>query len=363
MTSNPSFLQTLLNLLSDTAVSDVHLSADAPIWLRRSGDMVALPGSEIVATPIEIVSWLSAARYQSSTVIELVNAKGGQDDFAANLGDLRVRVHVWISSGQINVAVRRLSSEIPAMQSLGLPKDAGRLLEHSTGLILVVGGTGSGKSTTLASFIDALNASTAGHIITLEDPIEYLHADKKSRVRQRQVGPGQDCETFAAGVVAAMREDPDVIMVGEVRDQPTMQACLAAAQTGHLVFATLHTSSATDAIERVQAFYPEKERDLAKSVLGSTLRGIISQRLVKTVAGSRALAAELMLTTPGIRANIASGQLIAIEQAMDSGRSEGQLTLNHCLQSLFEQGVINREAALTASARRDLLEKRLRPGG
>ena len=354
-----SFQQTLLDQLSQEDVSDIHLSPHTAIWLRRSGDMQPLAGSDHVCTPAELVSWLSGVRYQSSTVLELVAAKGGQDDFAANLGELRVRVHVYVSAGQINVAVRKLASAIPPLASLGLPAGVSRLLDHPTGLGLVVGGTGSGKSTTLASCVDQINSAMQGHIITLEDPIEYLHRDKSCRVRQRQVGPGHDCETFAAGVVAAMREDPDIILVGEVRDQTTMQACLAAAQTGHLVFATLHTNSTTEAIERVLAFYPEKERDLARSVLSSVLRGVIAQRLVKANAGGRVLAAELLLCTPAIRANIANNQLIAIEQTMESGRSEGQITLNYSLQQLFENGLISRETALTASSKRDYLEKRL----
>lgn len=354
-----SFLQTLLDQLSQADVSDIHLSPHTAIWLRRSGDMEPLPGSEHLTTPTEIISWLSAVRYQSSTILELLAAKGGQDDFAANLGDLRVRMHVYISAGEINVAVRKLASQIPPLASLGLPSGVSKLLDFPTGLILVVGGTGSGKSTSLASFIDQINANLAGHIITLEDPIEYLHKDRRCRVRQRQVGDGHDCQSFAGGVVAAMREDPDIIMVGEVRDQLTMQACLAAAQTGHLVLATLHTNSATESIERALSFYPETERDLARSVLSSTLRGVLAQRLIKANAGGRVLAAELLLCTPAIRANIASGQLIAIEQTMESGRSEGQLTLNHSLQLLFENGLISRDTALTASSRRDYLEKRL----
>jgi twitching motility protein PilT len=354
-----TFLQTLLEQLSQDDVSDLHLSPHTDIWLRRSGDMTRLTDSADLTTPTDINSWLSAIRYQSSTIAELVGSKGGQDDFAANLGDLRVRMHVYISAGEINVAVRKLASQIPPLGTLGLPAGVKKLLDHPTGLVLVVGGTGSGKSTTLASCVDQINSTLQGHIITLEDPIEYLHRDKSCRVRQRQVGPGHDCENFAAGVVAAMREDPDIILVGEVRDQQTMQACLAAAQTGHLVFATLHTNSTTEAVERVLAFYPEKERDLARSVLSSVLRGVIAQRLVKASAGGRVLASELLLCTPAIRANIAGNQLIAIEQSMESGRSEGQITLNYSLQQLFENGLITRETALTASSKRDYLEKRI----
>ncbi len=354
-----SLLQTLLDKLSQDDVSDIHLSPHSAIWLRRSGDMEPLPDSEHLTTPTDITAWLCSVRYPSSAILELVAAKGGQDDFAANLGELRVRMHVYISAGEINVAVRKLAATIPPLASLGLPAGVNTLLEHPTGLVLVVGGTGSGKSTTLAAAINQINLTRRGHIITLEEPIEYLHKDKCCRVRQRQIGDGHDCQAFAQGVVAAMREDPDIIMVGEVRDQLTMQACLAAAQTGHLVLATLHTNSSPEAIERVLSFYPEKERDLARSVLSSVLRGVIAQSLVKASTKGRVLAAELLLCTPAIRANINNNQLIAIEQSMESGRSEGQVTLNYSLQRLFEGGQISRETALSASPKREFLEKRL----
>lgn len=356
-----SLLQTLLDLLKNSNVSDIHLSPNAPIWLRRSGDMIALEDKNTIPSSSDLINLLSSIHYKSSTIIELISSKGGQDDFAANLGaDLRVRIHVWISNGQINVAVRKLAIAIPQLDSLNLPREVRSLLNYPTGLVLVVGATGSGKSTTLAAFIDQLNTQQAGHIITLEDPIEYVHKDKKSRVRQRQIGGGDDCCTFAAGVVAALREDPDIIMVGEVRDQLTMQACLTASQTGHLVFATLHTNSAVETIERVLSFYPEKERDLARSVLSATLRGVVAQRLIKSTKDTRILAAELLLCTQAIRSNIAGNQLVAIEQTMETGRSEGQVTMNYCLQTLHEKGMISRDTAILASPRPEILEKRLK---
>lgn len=352
-----SLLQSIIDLLDQSAVSDIHLAPDDYAWIRSEGD---LKKTELVVPAHQLETWISQARYGGNQVKEILNAKGGQDDFSLDLGQYRLRSHLFISQGRYNLALRKLETIIPPFETLGLPSAAKNLLTYPSGLILVVGATGSGKSTTLASCIDHLNSTSAGHIVTLEDPIEYIHYEKQCRVRQRQVGSSGDCTDFAAGVTAAMREDPDIILVGEVRDRATMQACLSASQTGHLVFGTLHTNSAVEAVERILSFYPETERDLARSVLSAVLRGVVAQRLLKsTRAGRRTLAAELMLCTPGVRANIATGDLTAIENAMETGSQDGQLTMNRCLEQLVRENKISRETALTASLRRESLENRL----
>lgn len=353
------FLDLLTTHLNDSQVSDLHICSDEALWVRKSGSMVRIEETESICTASAVESWLAAVRYKGSSAIELISQKGGQDDFAANHGAVRIRMHAFISKRQINISARKLSSEIPRLETLGLPLSFHKVLSQSTGLILVVGATGSGKSTTMASAVDYLNTTQEGHIVTLEDPVEYIHRDKKSRIRQREVGVDSDCVTFGAGVTAAMREDPDIILVGEVRDAVTMAACLSAAQTGHLVFATLHTNSAYESIERALAFFPDAERELQRSVLSAVLRGVIAQRLVRADGGGRALAAELMIVTPSIRANIAQNQLVSIEQSMETGRSEGQLTMNGALQALYESGRISREDALAASSKREYLEKRI----
>lgn len=352
-----TLLQSIIGLLDQDTVSDVHLASNDSIWVRSEGDLVKT-GFESPSHQLE--SWVSQSRYGGNPVMDKLMEKGGQDDYSCNLGKYRLRSHLFVSEGRYNLALRKLETVIPPFEKLGLPSSAQTLLTYPNGLVLVVGATGSGKSTTLASFVDQMNATIAGHIVTLEDPIEYIHTEKKCRVRQRQVGEGADCASFAAGVTAAMREDPDIILVGEVRDRLTMQACLSAAQTGHLVFATLHTNSATEAVERILSFYPESERDLAKSVLSAVLRGVLAQRLLKAVKpGRRVLAAELMLCTPAVRGNIATGQIQAIENHMETGLSEGQLTLNRCLSNLVKEGVITRDTALTASLKRKALESLL----
>jgi len=354
-----SLLTTLIELMEQPDISDVHLSPDERLWVRRNGDLEPL---EAKCNVTQLNQWLSQVRYQTNSALSVVQSRGGQDDFAANLSSTRIRCQAYISKGQINLAIRKLSEHIPPLAQLGLPASLPPLLTYPSGLLLVVGATGSGKSTTLASCVDHLNRTLNGHIVTLEDPVEYIHHDQSCRVRQRHVGSledGSDCATFAQGVVAAMRQDPDVILVGEVRDQATMQACLSAAQTGHLVLATLHTNSAVESVERCLAFFPDRERELARSVLSATLLGVAAQRLVKGVDGKRILAAEIMLCTQAIRANILQNQLTQITQTMGTGRSEGHLTMNQALEGLCRAGRITQDAALMASSKRDELLKQL----
>lgn len=354
-----SLLTTLITLMEQANISDVHLTPDEALWVRRNGDMQA---TDTLCSATQLQQWLAQVRYSNNSPLSVVQSRGGQDDFAANLGATRIRCHTFISKGQVNLAIRKLADKIPPLNQLGLPASLPPLMTYPSGLILVVGATGSGKSTTLASCVDHLNRSLTGHIITLEDPVEYIHHDQACRVRQRHIGPvdeGADCSSFATGVIAAMREDPDVILVGEVRDQATMQACLSAAQTGHLVLATLHTSSAVESVERVLAFFPDSERELARSVLSSTLLGVVAQRLVKGKDNQRILAAEIMLCTHSVRANILQNQITNISQTMEIGRGEGQLTMNHALEALYKAGRITENVALMASSRRDELQKRL----
>ncbi len=349
-----NFLEVLAELLSQDTVSDVHLQADQAIWVRSAQGMHQVENSFVSA--LEINQWLQS-RFKDASPTARVLELGGQDDFALNLANFRIRAHAWLAQGQLNVAVRRLANDIPPLDSLGLPGSVQRLVEATQGLVLVTGPTGSGKSTTLASMLDFLNASTQSHIITLEDPIEYIHKDQASRMKQRQIGKSGDCATFAAGVIGAMREDPDVILIGEMRDVDTVQAALNAAQTGHLVLATLHTNSATETINRILAFFSEGDRELARSVLAAVLRGVVSQRLIKTLAGTRTLAVEVLVATQPIRVHITNNRNNLIMQEMSSGAADGQLTLNQSLVQLLKSELIDSETALMTSNDRPGLER------
>jgi twitching motility protein PilT len=359
-------------LLALKGLSDIHLTLPrsdseqtepmtADIWVRLSGVMQRLKAPAVWPELLQRTLQEMHLPDLRSLQQELRQA-GGQKDLALGLDSgVRLRSHVYLTGGQVALSMRLLPSQVPLVQDLGLPASVPGLLTSTSGLVFVCGGTGSGKTTTLAALVGRMNESQALNIVTLEDPIEYIHTNKRSRIQQRTIGPHGDCQSFSLGVVAAMREDPDVILVGEVRDHATMHACLQAAQTGHLVLATLHTNSAPETIDRALSFYQETERDLARSVLASSLRGIVAQRLLPRAeqADKRVLAAEVLLVTQGIRANIAAGQITQVSQTMETGRSVGQQTLNHHLAELVTNGLVTREDALMASTRPDMLARAL----
>lgn len=351
------FIETLAFLLQDPEISDLALTADANIWARKSGDLFK---TEHLASSADISQWLGT-RYKEAGITTALSALGGQDDFALNVGNIRVRGHAYLSKGRLKLSLRRLASDIPSLGTLGLPQSVEQLHKAPQGLILVTGPTGSGKTSSMAAMIDSLNETMPCHIITLEDPIEYIYKDKQSLISQRLVSKRAegDCESFAAGVVAAMREDPDIILVGEMRDQSTVQAALAAAQTGHLVFGSLHTNGGTQTVDRVLSFYQGSDRDLARSVLSATLCGVVSQRLIKQINGSRVLAAEILRNTTSVRTHIAQGNTHLIQQEINTGLSAGQLSLNRSLRELVEQGVVDAEVALASSNDRLALERDL----
>lgn len=351
------FIETLATMLSDPKISDIALTADSNIWTRTNGDLVE---TKHIASSSEISQWL-AFRYKDTSIVSELMSLGGQDDFALNVGSMRVRGHAFLSRGRLKLSLRRLSSDIPALSSLGLPASVPDLIGVPQGLILVTGPTGSGKSTSMAAAIDLLNETTSSHIITLEEPIEYIYKNKKSLVSQRLVSKRSDgdCESFAAGVVSGMREDPDIILVGEMRDYATVQAALAAAQTGHLVFGSLHTNGGMETVDRVLSFYQGADRDLARSVLSATLRCVISQRLIKRNDGSRVLAAEILKNTTSVRTHIAQGNTHLIQQEINTGLSVGQLSLNRSLRELVQQGVVDVDVALASSNDRISLERDL----
>jgi twitching motility protein PilT len=363
-------VDTLDELLALPGLSDIHLTlppalqvdaTHADVWVRLSGVMQRIEANRV--WPDLLRRTLQELHLPDLPALhhELRQA-GGQKDLALGLDSgVRLRNHTYLTGGVVTLAMRLLPSRVPEIQDLGLPGAVPGLLTSTSGLIFVCGGTGSGKTTTLAALVGRINATQALNIMTLEDPIEYIHKDGRSRIRQRLIGPHGDCLSFSLGVVAAMREDPDVILVGEVRDHATMHACLQAAQTGHLVLATLHTNSAPETIDRALSFYQESERDLARSVLASSLRGIVAQRLLPRAGqpDKRVLAAEVLLVTQGIRANIAAGQITQVAQTMETGRSMGQQTLNHHLAELVQSGMVSRDDAIMASTRPDMLTRAL----
>ena len=283
-----------------------------------------------------------------------------QLDFSFGIRDLaRFRANIYYQRGAVAGAFRHIPFEIPRLNTLGLPPMVDTLMRRPRGLILVTGATGSGKSTTLASIIDALNETEHLHIVTIEDPIEYIHSHRNCLINQREVG--QDAKSFSLALKAALREDPDVVLVGEMRDRETIETALALAETGHLVLSTLHTNSAYQSITRMIQVFPSDQQDQIKLQLSMVLEGIITQALVqRSDRPGRVLALELMVPNPSIRNLIRENKLFQIPSAMLIGQEHsGMITLNQSLSNLVRRRVISPESALEVSPDQEELIKNL----
>lgn len=282
-------------------------------------------------------------------------------NLAISVGGLgRFRVNVFRQRGDVAMVLRYIKGNIPSIEELGLPETLKDLIQEKRGLILVVGSTGSGKSTTLASMIDHRNETTQGHILTIEDPIEFLHTHKKSVVDQREVG--LDTLTFENALHNALREAPDVILIGEIRDAKTMQHATAYAETGHLCLATLHANNANQAIDRIINFFPDSAHKQLYNDLSLNLKAVVSQRLVPTIEGKRAAAVEILLATSFISELIQKGDIHSIKEAMEQGKGQGMQTFDGALYELYKAGTITVEEALKNADSRNNLSLKIRLG-
>jgi twitching motility protein PilT len=322
--------------------SDLHLTAGAPPTVRLRGEMEAIEGY-----PPLTAEQLRAAMYGVMTERQRkVFEEQLELDFAyAVPGHARFRVNVFQQREAVGAVMRLIPWEIVPLEDLGMPEVVTKFATLKRGLVLVTGPTGSGKSTTLAAIIDRINRSRRGHIVTIEDPIEFLHEHRGCLVNQREVGA--DTHDFRAALKHVLRQDPDVILVGELRDLDTISVALTAAETGHLVFATLHTQSAQDTITRMVDVFPADQQQQVRTQLAATLQGVVCQALVKTVDGNgRAAAVEVMVCNSGIRAMIRDDKLQQIQGALQAGARDGMQTLNSHLASLVKAGRITYEAGL-----------------
>jgi twitching motility protein PilT len=265
-------------------------------------------------------------------------------DLAIEVGDYRFRVNFFYTSGGLSAVLRKIETKIPTMEALNLPFIMQEMAEKPNGLILVTGPTGSGKSTSLAALIGEINATRKGHILTVEDPIEYIHHSKECVVSQREVG--RDAHSFASALRASLREDPDVILVGEMRDRETIQLALTAAETGHLVFGTLHTSGAPNTVNRIIDVFPAGQQGQVRSQLSQSLHMVITQRLFRRIDKDGRIAAfEVMICNAAIRNLIREGKIHQITNAMQTGRSEGMVTMDKAIEELVNTGKINERDA------------------
>lgn len=339
-------------LTSDTTVSDFHINEGDHLWVRKAGELERVGADGAKVTRDQILDLLK--RNESHTGIKAAKVNEvledtGDRDFSIKVASKRFRANLYWCNGQrLALVLRQQRDSAPALSSLGLPAAFAPLLSKTRGLVLVTGATGSGKTTTLAASLEHLNSTINGHIITLEDPVEFLIRSNRCRVDQRQVG--RDVASFAQGLRAALRQDPDVLLVGELRDLETVKTALDAANTGHLVLATLHTNSAQQTVERLTSFFSDDRRDWVHAVLSQVLLGILSQVLVPTANGKdRVLAAELLVNSSDVRQIVREGRTHQLFNAMDTGASRGQLLLNRTLRDLVNRGIITRDAAILAS--------------
>ena len=335
-------LDELLGQVVDLGGSDLHLTVGVPPSIRVRGEMRAVEGFEALeARPLQQAIYAVLTERQRKVLEETREL-----DVAYTVpGVARFRVNVFWQRESIGAVMRLIPWEIKTLGDLSLPPVVGTIASMKRGLVLVTGPTGSGKSTTLAAIIDQVNRSRRGHIMTIEDPIEFLHEHRGCIVNQREVGA--DTHGFRAALRQVLRQDPDVILVGELRDLETISVALTAAETGHLVLATLHTQSAQDTISRVVDVFPSEQQQQVRTQLAATLNAVVCQTLVPTADGrSRAAAVEVMVCTTGIRAMIRDDKLPQIPGAMQAGARDGMQTLDNHLAELVKQGRVTREAAL-----------------
>lgn len=325
-------------------LSDIHLSVNEPLWARLSGPMQRLTKESFDDSDVRF--YLKQA-FGLNAPDSLSQHKGGYD-FAAQLQGQRLRCNLFThQGGSLGMVIRRLREQIPALCDLGLPTSIEAQCGMSKGLFFVTGPTGSGKTTTLAAMLHQINQQRDAHIITIEDPIEYPLPSARGKVTQREIG--RDVDSFSDAVRAALRQDPDVIMIGEVRDQATMKAALEAAETGHLVLATLHTVSAHQSVNRVTSFFDGAEKEWARNILASVLNGVLAQNLLRTTNGLPILAYELLLATPGIRTAIMKDDVHVIPNLMETGRKDGQVRMHTVLTELVRSQRVTAEEARYAT--------------
>ena len=338
------WLEQLLSHLWERRGTDLHLTAGSPPLVRIDGQLHPIPDQPMVkpADTAAVASILLDEEGRATL------AARGDVDFAFGFDRLaRVRGSAYSQRGSITLALRMIPSRIPSMEELGLPPAVQQMVEAPSGLILVTGPTGSGKSTTLASMIAHINSTRPCHILTIEDPIEYVHRHGRGAVNQREVG--SDTESFARGLRSALREDPDVLMVGEMRDLESVETVLTLAETGHLVLATLHTNDTTQAVDRLVGVFPGEQQNQARLQISASLVGVVYQRLLPRDGGGVVAAYEILRGTIAVRNLIRESQTRQLRNAITMGQADGMQTLEMHLSKLVSDGVIDREDAVHRS--------------
>lgn len=345
--------EVVLSAMASPDVSDVHLRVGEPVWVRRHGQMHALGVVSLDASAIGVI----AAHFVEPRRQTRLEAGADVDTAWQMPGGDRWRVHVFRAGGRLALALRRIPATVPTLSGLGLPSSLHSLVQRPSGLVLVTGPTGSGKSSTLAALVDCVNRERPCHVLTIEDPVEYLHASRAALVTQRELD--RDLETMAGALRSAVRADPDVVLVGELRDETTVDAALQLAETGHLTLATLHTRSAMATLHRVVDLASSSRQSHVRSQLAMVLVGVVSQRLLQGTSGdARVVAVEVLLATPPIRHLLREGKVHQLPAAIQAaGREGGSWSLNQSLASLVAAGRVHEREALMATDDEDDLRQ------
>lgn len=347
-------LNTILTTAVEYGASDIHLIAGHPPMTRLHTVMTPMDYPDI--TPEQAMNWLTQMAGEDQMKIF---HKVKDSDFSYEIPGLgRFRVNAHLQRHSVGIALRTIKTEIPPLKDLNLPEVISRLTYLPRGLVLVTGDTGSGKSTTLAAMIDAMNRRYQKHIITLEDPVEYTLESAKCVIEQRELGA--DTPSFASGLRHVLRQDPDIILVGEMRDLETTAAAITAAETGHLVFSTLHTVNASQTVERIIDMYPADQQNQIRSMLANTLQAVVSQTLFKRIDKKGMVpAVEIMLCTPAVRNLIRENRAFEIPNVIETNRALGMNSLDNAIAELFFNGMISREDAIAQAAYPEKLERAL----
>jgi twitching motility protein PilT len=338
-------LDSIVCAAAEARCSDIHMAPGLPVRFRVDGKLTDFGEMALKASDTEL---LAREGCGAEEVFEELMAVGEVDLARTYSNGTRCRLNIFLADGACCLALRLLSSKIPDINSLGLPPAVLNFPSYQRGIVLVTGETGSGKSTTLASIVDNINHTRPDHIITLEDPIEYVYTPDKCSIDQREIG--KDTKSFASGLRASLRQDPDVILVGEMRDLDTIETALTAAETGHLVFGTLHTQSAADSIDRLVDVFPEARQRQIRLQLSMTLKAVVSQQLLVRRGGKgRAVACEVMIVNPAIRNLIREGKTPQIENTLATTRDLGSITMDAMLVQMVKNHTIAADTAIEAA--------------
>jgi twitching motility protein PilT len=359
--ADPDLIAALQDVVRLTA-SDLHVTSNAPPMLRIDGSLTPVEGADVWGRDRVTAALHSILTHSQRETFE----RELELDFAFAVSEnARFRVNFYQQRDAVGGAFRLIPTEIKPLEQLGVPDTVARFATLARGLVLVTGPTGSGKSTTLAALIDLVNRTRTDHIVTVEDPIEFMHGNKRSLINQREVG--SDTHSFSAALKHVLRQDPDVILIGELRDLETISVALTAAETGHLVFATLHTQDAAQTVDRVIDVFPPHQQDQVRAQLAATLQGVVCQTLVKVASGKgRVVATEVMVITPAIANLIREGKTYQIPTALQAGREMGMFTMDQHLAELVDSGKITHAAAIEKAHDLEGLKRlihRADPGG